>query len=219
MRYVILVLGICWVASAQTCVQQPPPELDRISEWSCKDMSFEQAWDLLAANQIAPVRYAKITELGNKANYNSKKQKLLRGLQIIGFGTGLIGGMLANSGDLLDWQIGALIAGPKVTEAGITFFSGRPDQFRETPNEAGFTTIYSLYSNQLIAGPVPAMPKPAVEPTPGFVPTTWFALYRETRPDTRLLRQSEIAWRAEWAIQDAEARMNFHEAQLLAGAR
>ena len=147
-----------WATSVygQTCAQQPPPSLDRISEWSCKDMSYDQAWDLLVANQIPPVRNAKITDLGLKANYGSRKSRLIRGLQITGFATALIGGFLAGNGNLQDWQIGALIAGPKVTEEGVKFFGGAPEQFRETPNEAGFVTIYSLYSNRLIAGSIPA---------------------------------------------------------------
>jgi len=164
MKFLLAIVLFQAIAWPQTCSQQPTPALSDISEWSCKRMDYDQAWDLLTANGIAPVRNAKVTQLGSTANYRSRKQRVIRGLQILGFATSLAGGLLANNDKLLDWQIGALIAGPKLTEEGVKFFGGAPNEFQETPAEAGFVTIYSRYTPKLIAGavdPVGALFEPA----------------------------------------------------------
>lgn len=191
-------------------------------------MTYGEAWDVLVANKISPVRNARITLMGTEANYRSKKGRLIRGLQIVGFAAAVAGGILANNGELTDLQLTALLAGPKAAEAGIQFFSGAPNEWQETPSEAGFVTIYSLYSNVLIAEaqtPAPALaspPTPVPAPAtshPGFVPTSWHALLVETRPDVDRVRQADIAWSREWAIAEAQGHMNQAEAELLAGVR
>lgn len=148
----ILVLVGGWVGTAMaSCVKQPPISLKGLDEWACRGMTYEQAWDTLAANEVAPVRSARVAELSLRTNYNSKKQKTIRGLQILGFATAMAGGFLG--GRIPDWQVGLLIGGPKITEEGIKFFSAAPDDFVQLASDQSFATIYSLSSDKQIVQP------------------------------------------------------------------
>lgn len=176
-KTLLILLISAGAAYPQSCVRQPPPALKGVSEFACKDMSYSEAWDLLAANKIAPVRMAKVTLLGGKTNYQSRKQKILRGLRIAGFVSGIAAGVLINNGGLTDLQAAALIAGPKVLEEGIVWASGEPDEFRETPTESGFVTVYTLETSALVVAREPAPPSP-----PSSSPALALAMITEYRP-------------------------------------
>jgi hypothetical protein len=215
----VLLVAIAAPVGAQTCSQQPGAVLKGVVEWGCRGMDYDQAWDLLSRNGIAPVRPAKVTQLGQDLNRKSRKQAWLIGLRIAGLFTPAI----PLVGDINEWWAQALfIGGPKLLEEGTTFFTGQPDDFRETPSEAGFVAIYSAASNQqIVSGALPPIlaPKPAKLE---FRPSTWYALYGDTAARrsqvTETWRGIDESWRIEEAIADAQARMNFAEVELLAQA-
>lgn len=222
MRTALKILGFFYVIilplAAQTCAKQPAISLDNIEEWACKGMDYEQAWDALTSNQIAPVRNANVTVKGTTVNYNSRKSKLIRGLQIAGFATMIAGGVLANNGNLSDLQLTLLLGGPKATEEGIRFFSGAPDTFVMTPPESGFVTIYSGPTSQQIVrsavAPAPVTTQPAA---PGFVPSTWLRLYRDSRAQSRDVvvhwRAVDASWLQEELRWENEQRLEMNEAE------
>jgi hypothetical protein len=114
----------------------------------------------------------------------------------------------------------------------LQFAQGVPDDFRETPAEAGFVTVYAATSNVGSIG-VKSAPVPAPAPAsfiPRFQVSTWKVLLEETAAgrretiarwraiDTSWSIEEIPAWR-ESQIQEAQGRMNFHEVELLAEAR
>lgn len=175
-----LALVFASLSWAQTCAKQPPIKLSNVEEWACKGMDYDAAWNTLTAAQIAPVRPAKVMELGTQRNYTSKKHILIRGLRIAGFAATIAGSILANNVELTDLQLAALLAGPQVAAEGVSFFSGAPDDFVQTPSDAGFVTIFSGPTNQqIVALPAPAVP--LARPALSFQPTDWHTLLVESR--------------------------------------
>lgn len=206
---VTFALVLCSSAWGQTCAKQPPTSIKDIYEWGCKDMDYSQAWNTLTAAGIAPVRPAKITELGTKTNRRSRKQLFIVGLRIAQIFTPAI----PLVGDINEWWAQALmVAGPKLLEEGVEFVAGEPDEFIQTPSDAGFVTIYSGPTSQQIVGQPPestSSSSPAADKTnqraeevklTRFQPTSWYTLYTETQAltlDQRdHMRRYELAWRA-----------------------
>jgi hypothetical protein len=153
-------------AQGPHCVQQPRPSLEYrdiggktqfASMWACRTANYEDAWDVLVANGVAPIRGVTVAELGSKANQRSRKNVLLTGLRVLQFALPVI--PVVGDVNELAYQI-LFVAGPKLAEEGINFVSGYPDEFQITPSEGGYVTVYSLASAQ------------AIVPKPGLLPET-----------------------------------------------
>ena len=178
----ILALFLLSLPLAAQCVQQPQISIDGISEWSCRSMTYDDAWGLLAANGIAPVRSARVAELGNKTNRRGRKQLILTGLKIISFGLPFVPTYASIAED---WIIGLLAAAPALVEGGTQLAEGIPEEFTDPPSADGYTSIYTLSTSVQVVSPRVATPAAPVQSVPpaalNFQPSSWVALYGDSK--------------------------------------
>lgn len=158
-RFQWLLLLLASAASAQQiphCVQQPRPTLEYrdisgkmeyASMWACRAANYEEAWDVLIAGGVAPIRGVTVAELGAKANRKSRKTYLMIGLKVLQFVLPAI--PVVGDVNEVGYQV-LFVAGPKLVEEGINFVSGYPEDFQVTPSDGGYITVYSLAANQRI---------------------------------------------------------------------